>query len=106
MIFSTTLQTAAWDNARIADADPVTTVKRLRQQDGGDIIVLASSSVIRALLAADELDRLSVTLCPTVSGGGACLFEDGLPATDWSLTDMATAASGAICVIYDRVRIS
>ncbi len=27
-------------------------------------------------------------------------------ATDWSLTDMATAESGAICVIYDRVRTS
>jgi len=69
-------------------------------------IVLASSSVIRALLAADELDRLSITLCPTVSGGGARLFEDGLPTTDWSLTDMATAESGAICLIYDRVRSS
>jgi dihydrofolate reductase len=79
-------------------------VRSLRQQDGGDIIVLASSSILRALLAADELDRLSITLAPTIAGGGARLFEDGLPATDWSLTDAAITESGAICLTYDRVR--
>ena len=106
VVFSTTLTEGPWQNSRFFDADPADVVKQLRTEDGGDIIVLASSSVIRALLAADEVDRLSVTLCPTVSGGGTRLFEDGLPTTDWSLTDIATAESGAICLIYDRVRSS
>ena len=51
------------DNARLATAGPVGTVKELRQQDGGDIVVLASTSVIRQLLDAGEPDRLSITLC-------------------------------------------
>jgi dihydrofolate reductase len=33
-------------------------------EEGGDIIVLASASVIRNLLEAGELDRLGITLCP------------------------------------------
>jgi len=65
---------------------------------------LASSSVIRALLAADEIDRLSITLDPELVGGGARLFEDGLPATFWKLTDSTPTESGALCLIYDRVR--
>lgn len=68
VVFSTTLHEAEWENARIAGADPVAMVKKLREQDGGDIIVLASSSVIRQLLDADELDRLSITLCPEIAG--------------------------------------
>ena len=104
VVFSTTLTEATWAGARIVNADPAEEVRRLRTQDGGDIIVLASSSIIRALLAADELDRLSITLCPEVSGGGARLFDDGLPATNWSLADLSTAESGAVCLLYDRIR--
>jgi dihydrofolate reductase len=103
VVFSSTLTDAPWENSRIAKADPAEVVRQLRQQPGGDIIVLASSSVIKALLAGGELDRLSITLCPELVGGGARLFADGLPATSWALTDLSTTESGAICLLYDRV---
>ncbi|WP_219418536.1 dihydrofolate reductase family protein [Pseudonocardia nigra] len=67
---SSTLTEAPWANSRIADADPASVVEQLRERPGGDIIVLASSSVITALLDADGLDRLSITLCPELVGGG------------------------------------
>lgn len=104
VVFSSTLTEASWANSRITDADPAAVARQLRQQPGGDIIVLASSSVIKALLDAGELDRLSITLCPELVGGGARLFTDGLPATSWSLTDLSTTESGAICLFYDRTR--
>lgn len=104
VVFSTTLDRLEWDNARLADADPAATVKQLRQQQDGDIIVLASSSIIRQLLDADELDRLSITLCPELVGGGSRLFADGLAAGSWSLVDSSVTESGAICVLYDRIR--
>ena len=66
--------------------------------------MLASVSIIRALLEADQLDRLSVTLCPEIVGGGRRLLEDGLPTGSWSLIDLSTTDSGAICLLYDRVR--
>ncbi|MEU1456978.1 dihydrofolate reductase family protein [Streptomyces avermitilis] len=81
VVFSRTLTRVQWDNARLATADPADTVKELRQQDGGDIVVLASTSVIRQLLDAGEPDRLSITLCPEVVGGGARLFTDGPPSS-------------------------
>jgi dihydrofolate reductase len=102
VVFSTTLTDAPWENSRIADADPAFLVRELRGQPGGDIVVLASTSVIQALLEAGELDRLSITLCPEIVGGGRRLLDDGLPAASWSLTDMSTTESGAICLIYDR----
>jgi dihydrofolate reductase len=79
-------------------------VRQLREQPGGDIVVLNSGSVIRALLDADELDRLRIILCPELVGGGARLFTDGGLASSWSLSDLSTSESGAICQIYDRVR--
>jgi dihydrofolate reductase len=104
VVFSTTLTDSPWENSRIVNADPAAVLKQLREEPGGDIIVLASSSVIRALLAADELDRLSITLTPELVGGGARLFEDGIPATSWKLTDSTPTESGALTLLYDRVR--
>jgi dihydrofolate reductase len=104
VVFSTTLTEAPWQNSRIADGEPAEVVKQLRGQEGGDIIVLASASVIRALLAADELDRLSITLAPELVGGGERLFADGLPTTSWTLTDSTPTDSGALCLLYTRTR--
>jgi hypothetical protein len=53
------------------------------------------------LLQADELDRLSITLCPELVGGGACLFGDGQAGSSWTLTDLNATGSGAMCLIYD-----
>jgi dihydrofolate reductase len=104
VVFSSTMTEAPWENSRIVNGDPAAAVKQLREEEGGDIIVLASASVIKALLAADELDRLSITLAPELVGGGARLFEDGIPATSWKLTDSTPTESGALCLLYDRVR--
>jgi dihydrofolate reductase len=104
VVFSTTLTEAPWENSRIVDADPADVVKQLRAEDGGDIIVLASASVIRALLAADEVDQLSITLAPELVGGGARLFDDGLPGSSWRLADSTPTESGAVCLLFDRVR--
>ncbi|MCX6467113.1 MAG: dihydrofolate reductase family protein [Pseudonocardiales bacterium] len=103
VVVSTTLTEATWQNSRIA-TDPVALVKELRRQEGGDIWVMSSASVIRALLEADELDQLSIVLCPELVGGGTRFFPDGLPASTWSLTDLRTTDSGAVCLRYDRVR--
>ena len=104
VVFSSTLTEASWANSRIVNADPATVVDDLRRQSGGDIIILASFSLIKRLLQADGLDALSITLCPEIAGGGARLFDDGLPASSWRLRSCTPTESGAITIIYDRKR--
>ncbi|TDC50980.1 dihydrofolate reductase [Jiangella ureilytica] len=104
VVFSRTLTETPWQNARLADGDPVSVAKRLREEPGGDIVVQNSVSLIRTLLEADEIDRLTLNLCPELVGGGARLFEDGIPVTSWSLADLSTSESGAIYLTYDRRR--
>lgn len=104
VVFSTTLTETPWQNSRLAEHDPATEVRRLRAQPGGDIVVQNSASIIRTLLDAGEVDRLTLNFCPELVGGGARLFEDGVPVSSWSLTDLATSESGAIYLTYDRKR--
>jgi dihydrofolate reductase len=104
IVFSATLERADWANTRITAASPAAAVKELRRQPGGDIIILASASIIRSLIEAGELDRLSITLCPELVGGGARLFHDGPAASSWTLTHTSRTESGALCLLYDRLR--
>ena len=104
VVFSSTLKEPTWENSRTVNIDPATVVKDLRRREGGDIIVLASSSIIKSLLQADVLDRLSITLCPEIAGGGARLLEDGLPPSSWILRQSSITKSGALCLMYDRIR--
>lgn len=104
VVFSTTLTETDWTGARIVSGDPAEVVRRLRGQDGGDIIVQNSLSLIRALLAADEVDRIAMILCPELSGGGIALFDKGFPSTSWSLTNVTSTDTGALVLVYGRLR--
>lgn len=106
VVFSSTLKVPTWENSRIVNAAPAAIIKDLRQQQGGDIIVLASASLIKSLLREDMLNCLSLTLCPEIAGGGARLFEDGLQPSSWSLRHSTVTESGALCLLYDRVHQS
>ena len=104
LVVSRTLTEASWPGSRVVADDPAEVVRRLRKEEGGDIVVLASSSVIRGLLEAGELDRLSITLCPELVGAGARLFGDGPAGSSWSLTEVTPTGSGALCLLYEKIR--
>jgi dihydrofolate reductase len=104
VVVSRTLTEPGWRNTRVAAGDPAEIVRRLRNEEGGDIAVLASDGVIRRLLEAGELDRLSITLCPELIGAGARLFGDGPAGSSWSLAEATPTGSGALCLRYDLIR--
>jgi hypothetical protein len=41
---------------------------------------------------------------PEIAGGGQRLFDDGLPASTWTLTHQVTGELGEMAMVYDRVR--
>lgn len=102
IVFSTTLDHLDWNNARLATSGPVETVKVLRSEPGGDIRVLASQSIIRQLLEADEIDRFELTLAPELPSGGDRLFHDDLPSSSWDLLDTVPTDTGAVRLTYQR----
>ncbi|NJP88589.1 dihydrofolate reductase family protein [Nonomuraea sp. FMUSA5-5] len=104
VVLSSTLREAPWERTTIADRPAADVVDTLKADEGGDILVLSSASVIKALLAADKVDRLALTIFPVFLGGGPRLFDDGLPAAQWSLVRQAAGEHGTLSLVYDRVR--
>ena len=104
VVLSATLTEAPWDRTRVVNAPAADVVTELKATGTGDILVNSSASVIKALLAADLLDRLYLTVCPEIAGGGERLFDDGLPASKWTLTHQETGELGELALVYDRAR--
>ena len=104
MVLSSTLGEAPWERTTIVDKPTADVVNDLRTTDGGDILVLSSASVIKALLAADRVDRLALTVFPVFLGAGPRLFDDGLPTGQWSLVSQRAGEHGTLALVYDRVR--
>ncbi|MFF5547846.1 dihydrofolate reductase family protein [Streptomyces olivaceoviridis] len=104
VVLSSTLRQAPWERTRVVDKPTAQAVADLKATDGGDILVLSSASVIQALLAADKVDRLALTVFPVVLGDGPRLFQDGLPAGRWGLVSQAAGEHGTLALVYDRLR--
>ena len=105
VVSSTLSDAGAWNPTTIIPGDDlVTTVSELRQQPGGDINVMGSASVARALLAADLVDELSLMIEPIVLGGGKRIFPDDGEARVFELTSVATAGTGVQVCRYQRAR--
>jgi dihydrofolate reductase len=104
VVLSSTLTEAPWERTRVFNEPAEDVVDRLKAEDGGDIVVFASASVIKALLATDRVDRLSLMVFPEILGGGARLFDVGLPASTWKLASNVTGEQGVIALTYDRLR--
>ncbi|MQA96966.1 MAG: riboflavin biosynthesis protein RibD [Streptosporangiales bacterium] len=104
VVLSTTLTDAPWNRARVVNAPTEDVIAELKAAGGGDILVNSSASVIKPLLAADLLDRLYLMIAPEIAGGGQRLFDDGLPATKWTLSYQETGELGEMAMVYDRAR--
>lgn len=104
VVFSSTLAEAPWNRARVVNAPAADVVADLKATGTGDILVNSSASLIKALLSADLIDRLYLMICPEIVGGGQRLFDDGLPASKWTLTHQETGDLGETAMVYDRVR--
>ncbi|WP_409462876.1 dihydrofolate reductase family protein [Amycolatopsis sp. GA6-003] len=104
VVLSSTLSESPWERTRIVNAPAAEVVASLKADGEGDILVNSSVSVIKALLAEDLIDRLYLTICPQIAGGGPRLFDDGLPGTKWTVAHQETGDLGEVALVYDRVR--
>jgi dihydrofolate reductase len=95
--------TSVWSPTEVIRGDDlVTKVGELRQQPGGDINVMGSASVVRALLAADLVDELALMIEPIVLGGGKSIFPDNGEARTFDLASVVTTKTGVHVCRYQR----
>ena len=77
-------------------------VKRLREEDGPNLVTQGSTELVRALLANDLVDAMSIFTVPVVLGGGKKLFGDGAAPHSFKLSSSRISPNGLIIGHYER----
>jgi len=77
-------------------------VKRLREEDGPNLVTQGSTELVHALFAADLVDAISTFTVPVVLGGGKKLFADGAAPHGFRLTGSRVSSTGILIGHYER----
>jgi dihydrofolate reductase len=77
-------------------------VKRLKKEDGPNLVTQGSTELVHALLANDLVDAMSLFTVPVVLGGGKKLFADGSAPHSFKLTRSRVSPNGVIVGHYER----
>lgn len=89
--------------SELLGGDPVASVARLKAEDvEGDLVVLGSGELVRALAAAGLVDEYLLTIIPVVLGSGTRLFGDTY--AELEVTRSVTSATGIVVATYAVVR--
>jgi len=100
-VVSTTLEEPlSWQNSTLIGENVGEEIGRLKQGDGGDIVISGSGVLVRSLLQYGLLDELKLMIHPVVVGGGKRLFEDGSGRKALELMDSKTFATGVVYLTY------
>ena len=80
----------------------IAAVKRLKQEDGPNLVTQGSTELVHALLANDLVDAISIFTVPVVLGVGKKLFADGSAPHAFKLTASRVSPNGLIVGHYER----
>jgi dihydrofolate reductase len=78
IVFSATLSDPEWNGAEVARGGVADTVRALRDEGDGDLLLYGHSGVGQELLATGLLDELRLAVFPVLVGDGTPLARSGL----------------------------
>lgn len=102
-VVSTTLDEVTWNNSKLIRSNVVEAIARLKQEEGGDIVVHGSAMLVQTLMQHDLVDRYRLLVYPVVVGEGKRLFQPGSTAT-LKLVSAQSFSTGVTALIYEPVR--
>ena len=93
-----------WNNSTLLSAEnAIADIASLRAQDGGDVMIWGSVSLVTSLLAAGLIDELTLMIEPILLGGGKRIFPSDGAARPLELFKSVTASTGVLVCTYRPV---
>ena len=90
-----------WNNTTlISVAESTTRIRELRDTDGGDLLIMGSPTLVRALLSEDLVDELQLMIMPVILGGGKTIFSDDGVLRTLELVSTIASSTGVQVTTY------
>jgi len=98
-VVSSTLGEPTWNNSTVIKDDVAGEVAKLKEAEGGDVLVNGSGQLVKTLMEHDLVDEYRLMVFPIVLGTGKRLFEDGFNKTTLELTDTKPVGPEGIFIL-------
>ncbi len=105
IVFSTTLGDVTWQNTRLIRDNVAAEVKRLKQQEGQDLLILGSSKLASTFIDQGLLDEARLMVNPVALGRGKSLFAGINDRLKLRLTKTRTFGSGNVLLYYEPIKM-
>jgi dihydrofolate reductase len=89
-----------WPNSTLLHGDVPAAVAALREQPGGNLVIMGSGRLIRSLLPRGLVDELFLMIHPLVLGSGHRLFGPDDEVRRLRLVDCTPTATGVLLATY------
>jgi len=91
----------AWQNSQLLGTDVVSALKKLKSEDGPDLLVQGSSDLLQTLWKNRMVDEFTVLTFPVLLGHGKRLFGDGVIPLGLKLIESQSYPTGVIVARYE-----
>lgn len=98
-VVSSTLSETTW-NATLLGGDLAEELRRLKREDGQDILVFGSGQLVQTLHKRGLIDEYRLMVFPVVLGSGQRLFPNGEEKRALKLIEAKTFNSGVVVLSY------
>ena len=96
-------ESLAWGPFEGVGPDIVEGVRRIKSQDGPDVILWGSSTLTSTLLEHGLADEVVLFVYPILLGKGKRIFAEGTPARAFELTSTQALPTGIVISLYKAV---
>jgi dihydrofolate reductase len=90
-----------WQNSVLLEGDAVATVADLKAREEGNIVILGSGELVRALLPHGLIDAFLLTIHPLVLGSGRRLFAGDGALAKFKLVEATPTTTGVLIARYE-----
>ena len=100
-VVSATLKDPEWNNTTVLQGDLADEVAKLKEGDGGPVLVAGSRTLVHALYEQGLVDEYRLMVFPVILGSGRRVFpDDAADKTVLELTDTQAFSSGVTVQSY------
>lgn len=104
VVLSNTLSQADFTNTTVVGGDFAPTLRRLKEETTGDILLFGSPTAAHSLLAEELIDECWVLVNPVLLGEGIPVFKDIKAMQPLKLRQTHVFSSGVVCLQHEVER--
>jgi dihydrofolate reductase len=101
IVFTKTLNNSEWPNTRLATGDLKDEITKLKNKDGGDIIVYGGASFDSSLIKENLIDEYYLFVNPVAIGNGKTISKDLKEIRKLSFVESIPFDSGIVLLHYE-----